>query len=70
MGRQVGSAQSVVNTTVLKELRFPDYKIEEQELLQSDITLIQHLRTNARVALTAANELFASLQALAFKGEL
>lgn len=70
LGRRVGSAQGVVNTTVLKELPTPVCSIEAQKDLARQIRAIGRQRAAVKRDSLANNELFASLQARAFRGEL
>lgn len=70
IGRRVGSAQGVVNTTVLKELSIPMYSLDRQRTLNARVNAVLAQRAAQRHAVNADDDLFASLQARAFRGEL
>ena len=70
VGRRVGSAQSVVNTSVLQEWLVPvlsDGKMREFNLISTKLETVRH---SAEENLSRLNVLFASLQHRAFRGEL
>lgn len=70
LGRRVGSAQSVVNTTVLKELPVPIYTPQDQKSLMERLAAARDQRIAVRSALATHDQLFSSLQSRAFRGEL
>ncbi len=70
LGRRVGSAQSVVYTTVLKELVVPVHATNEHALLGGQLSKVWRVEDAARRTSMAEEELFTSLQSRAFKGEL
>ncbi|CAL8976752.1 hypothetical protein TESS_TESS_01166 [Tessaracoccus sp. O5.2] len=70
IGRRVGSAQGVVNTTVLKQLAVPVYSLGEQRSLAATVQQIANQRQTLERSLTIDDCLFNSLQARAFRGEL
>ncbi|CAB4752469.1 unannotated protein [freshwater metagenome] len=70
VGRRVGSAQGVVNTTVLKELPMPLYPVEAQRRLADRVERMTVQGVAVQRALEANDSLFASLQSRAFRGEL
>lgn len=69
LGRRVGSAQAVVNTTVLKRLPVPNFPIVRQRQLADEIGEILDVEGQAESSLGAMNELIASLQDRAFRGD-
>ena len=70
LGRRVGSAQSVVNTTVLKRLLIPEVPVEAQRLLARKMNQLMVQRRQRHHQVRQSNELFGSLQSRAFSGEL
>nr|WP_232422938.1 restriction endonuclease subunit S [Cellulosimicrobium cellulans] len=70
LGRKVGSAQGVVNTTVLKQLPIPLVSAEDQRRFERIVTGLHEQRSSVERAVAADDELFASLQSRAFRGEL
>jgi type I restriction enzyme S subunit len=70
LGRRVGSAQGVVNTTVLKELLVPIYPEPSQREFAAQTGRVSAQRVAVERALALDAELFASLQSRAFRGEL
>ncbi|HCX85215.1 MAG TPA: hypothetical protein DHV14_08785 [Micrococcales bacterium] len=70
VGRRVGSAQGVVNTSVLKELSTPTYSVERQQHLTARVEEISAQRAAERRAIDAEEELFTSLRYRAFRGDL
>lgn len=70
VGRRVGSAQGVVNTSVLKELEVPVYDRTDQSDLRDSLGMVDRQRALAARMTSTAEELFASLQSRAFRAEL
>lgn len=70
LGRKVGSAQSVVNTGVLKSLLVPVPSIDAQRAFCEVKNKINRLRTQIADSERTLSELFASLQTRAFAGQL
>lgn len=70
IGRRVGSAQGVVNTGVLKDLLIPIYPVKRQQALAARVEAVSAQRAAERQAMFADDQLFASLQSRAFRGEL
>jgi type I restriction enzyme S subunit len=70
MGRRVGSAQSVVNTKVLKEMLVPTPAVREQEEFCKELAIIGRLEARYERALLTVDALTASLQGRAFSGKL
>ncbi|WP_426572204.1 restriction endonuclease subunit S [Aquihabitans sp. McL0605] len=70
LGRQVGSAQSVVNTSTLKGWQIP---VPQREALEEFDLRVAHVRSLGEAQASSLGELealFASLQQRAFRGEL
>lgn len=67
---KVGSAQSVVNTTVLKKWKIPLPPIALQQQFAQQIEELEAIKVRAHASLTELDALFAALQARAFAGEL
>lgn len=70
LGRRVGSAQSVVNTGVLKSLLVPVPSREQQDEFCQVLAAIGKLRAKINIQRRLLDELFASLQFRAFSGQL
>lgn len=68
--RQVGSAQSVVNTKVLGSWRFRPPRLDRQDRFREVIRGVEVLRTTMRRSLKTLDEAFSGLQHRAFRGEL
>jgi type I restriction enzyme S subunit len=68
--RQVGSAQSVVNTGVLQDWNISLPPLALQQEFGRRVAGVQQMRVAHRSSLVALNALFASLQHRAFRGEL
>jgi type I restriction enzyme, S subunit len=68
--RRVGSAQSVVNTRVLQDWIIPVPPLKEQVEFSERTMRTEHLRARQRAELAMLDELFATLQHRAFRGEL
>jgi len=61
LGRQVGSAQSVINTAVLKSWQIPVLDLEEQRRIAAILDQAETLRTQRRSALALLDSLTQSL---------
>ena len=61
LGRQVGSAQSVINTAVLKSWQIPVLDLEEQRRIAAILDQAETLRTQRRAALALLDRLTQSL---------
>ena len=68
--RQVGSAQSVVNTGVLQDWNISLPPLALQQEFGRRVAGVQQMRVAHRSSLVALDALFASLQSRAFRGEL
>lgn len=70
LDRRVGSAQTVVNTGVLKSLPTPIYSENDQATLAEAVSSVRRSRETAGNVLSLSSELFNSLQSRAFRSEL
>lgn len=70
MGRRVGSAQSVVNTSVLKSLEIPVPPVSVQSEFAHAQTELKTVRKRLSDSESALTELFQTLQFRAFSGQL
>lgn len=64
------SAQKNINLAILRSLRVPVPSLERQEIFADRIALVESVTQEARNHLAKLDELFASLQHRAFRGEL
>jgi type I restriction enzyme, S subunit len=68
--RQVGTAQTVVNTKVVQNWRVPLPPLDAQRALEVSIQELNGTRMSQRLSLKQINMLFSCLQARAFEGKL
>jgi type I restriction enzyme S subunit len=67
---QRGVRQKNLNLTMIRELRIPNPPIELQRIFARRVAAIEKLKSLHRASLAKLDELFASLQHRAFRGEL